>query len=158
MFFKKTIKPIKVLVKLLLILAVSSSIVLFIQNQDLKSSESELSQKLKQNEKKKQDFITNKEDITTTIKINPTSILTTPKIETQVDDEPVQTTKPNINIFDLNQNLEPTLVYSHIKCRKSAKIANTQTTLCVHNIVNDVHVSGSIWSTGVWEQQILSKI
>lgn len=52
--------------------------------------------------------------------------------------------KPNVVIFDLGQPLEPANLYSGIQCRKSATY-HVATTLCVHNLNNDVHVSGSIW-------------
>ena len=32
------------------------------------------------------------------------------------------------------------------------------TTLCIHDLNNDVYVSNSIWNDGIWEKNILGKI
>lgn len=61
---------------------------------------------------------------------------------------------PNIVLFDLNKALEPASEYDPIQCRKSA-VYYVSTTLCVHNLNQDVHVSGSIWREGVWEPHIV---
>ena len=60
-----------------------------------------------------------------------------------------------VKIYDLTQKLPED--WKDIQCRKSARIQETQTTLCVHDIASDVHVSGSIWSSGVWEADIIGK-
>lgn len=52
--------------------------------------------------------------------------------------------KSSVLMFDLSKPLEPVETYSGIQCRKSA-VFHVSTTLCVHNIQNDIHVSGSIW-------------
>ena len=63
--------------------------------------------------------------------------------------------KQKINIFDLSQKLTPESVYNPIKCRKSG-VYIVSTHLCVHNVENDMHVSGSIMNNGAWEAHILS--
>ena len=45
----------------------------------------------------------------------------------------------NANVFDLRRKLEPSKIYDSIRCRKSLKYI-VQTTLCVHDIKDDVHV------------------
>lgn len=62
----------------------------------------------------------------------------------------------SVKIFDLHSPLQPEDVYSVITCRKSAEF-RVKTTLCVHNLNNDIHVSGSIMRDGVWEPKLLSK-
>ena len=66
--------------------------------------------------------------------------------------------KPNVNIFDLNAPLVPVNVYASINCKNSASFYNISTTLCLHNLENDVFVSGSISANGVWEKEIMSNI
>ena len=61
----------------------------------------------------------------------------------------------NINIFDLNQPLEPDKTYAPIQCRSSAKLY-VETVLCVHDLEKDIWVSGSIWRDGVWERWVLT--
>ena len=46
----------------------------------------------------------------------------------------------NVKVFDLRTKLEPESIYSHIECIRSAKIMVT-TTLCIHDLKSDVHVS-----------------
>jgi hypothetical protein len=60
----------------------------------------------------------------------------------------------NVKLFNLSQKMEPNESYDSIQCRKSANFF-VETTLCVHDIHKDIHVSGSIWNSGVWEPQIL---
>jgi hypothetical protein len=64
-------------------------------------------------------------------------------------------TEPEVKIYDLTKDLPSD--WNVIVCRKSAKIQNTQTTLCVHDLENDVHVSGMILRSGVWEPEIICK-
>jgi hypothetical protein len=64
--------------------------------------------------------------------------------------------KPNVNIFDLNAPLVPENIYASINCKNSASFYNISTTLCLHNLENDVYVSGSISANGVWEREIMS--
>jgi hypothetical protein len=52
----------------------------------------------------------------------------------------VNSVKPNVKIFDLNQNLDPVFLYESINCRKSARIY-VETTLCIHDQHRDVFVS-----------------
>ncbi|CAF0876752.1 unnamed protein product [Brachionus calyciflorus] len=59
-----------------------------------------------------------------------------------------------INVINLSLPLEPTQLYSYIKCRKSKKIL-ISTTLCIHDLNQDIHVSGSIWQNGIWESHIV---
>ena len=47
---------------------------------------------------------------------------------------------PNVNIFDLKQNLEPAEIYDKIKCKESTLYEIT-TVLCVHDLNNDIFVS-----------------
>lgn len=65
-------------------------------------------------------------------------------------------TTPTVRLFNLHSKLEPRSVYSGIDCRRSSTYI-VSTTLCVHNIDEDIHVSGSIWRDGAWEPHILSK-
>lgn len=62
-----------------------------------------------------------------------------------------------VKIFDLGSKLDPNETYFSIKCRKSMKII-VSTTLCIHDLNNDVYVSNSIWNDGIWEKNILGKI
>jgi hypothetical protein len=64
--------------------------------------------------------------------------------------------KPNVNIFNLNAPLVPDNIYASINCRKSASFYNISTTICLHNLENDVFVSGSLSINGVWEKEIMS--
>jgi hypothetical protein len=72
---------------------------------------------------------------------------------------PITTLAPtkSVKIFELYTPLQPDEVYSPIVCRKSAEF-RVKTTLCVHNLNNDIHVSGSIMRDGVWEPKLLSNI
>ena len=58
-------------------------------------------------------------------------------------------------VFDLSSNLEPVSLYKEIACRKSAKIMNIETTLCIHDLQKDKILSPSIWNKGLWEKEIL---
>lgn len=58
--------------------------------------------------------------------------------------------------INLTKPLHPKNLYSQIICRKSAKILVT-TTLCIHEIPSDMHVSGSVWKNGIWEGHIVEK-
>ncbi|CAF0856828.1 unnamed protein product [Brachionus calyciflorus] len=60
----------------------------------------------------------------------------------------------NVKIFNLSSSLEPKEEYEQIQCRKSA-FFHVSTTLCVHRVDLDVHVSGSIMRDGVWERHII---
>jgi len=60
----------------------------------------------------------------------------------------------NLVIFDLTTKLEPVKLYADIKCRKSALYV-VRTTLCVHDLREDAHVSAQVWNKGVWEGRIL---
>ena len=66
--------------------------------------------------------------------------------------------KPNVNIFNLNAPLVPDNIYAPINCRKSASFYDISTTLCIHNLENDIYVSASISVNGVWERDIMSNI
>jgi hypothetical protein len=61
----------------------------------------------------------------------------------------------NIKTYDLTKDLPAE--WNGIPCRKSAFVQSTQTTLCVHDLASDIHVSGMIWRTGVWEMDIICK-
>lgn len=61
-----------------------------------------------------------------------------------------------MKIYELT-NAVPTS-WNDVRCKKSAKVQEVQTTLCVHDIQKDVHVSGAIWTHGVWEVNIISKL
>jgi len=88
----------------------------------------------------------NEENTSTTF----STLLVSTKITTTTQE------KPNVKIFDLNAPLIPENLYASIKCTKSASFYNVTTTLCLHNLENDVFVSGSISSTGIWERDIMS--
>ncbi len=62
-----------------------------------------------------------------------------------------------ITLIDLKSKLSPRNLYKHIKCRKSLMVI-VRTTLCIHNIENDIHVSGSIWRDGIWEEHVISNV
>jgi hypothetical protein len=51
---------------------------------------------------------------------------------------------PRIFLFNSSRPLQPLGLYDQIKCRKSLHIY-VSTMLCVYNIEQDIHVSGSIW-------------
>ena len=63
-------------------------------------------------------------------------------------------TSVNLVMFDLSSKLEPVELYAQIKCRKSAMHV-VRTTLCVHDLRDDIHVSAQVWKRGVWEARIL---
>ena len=63
--------------------------------------------------------------------------------------------KPKIRIFPLKNPLLPEHVYNGIVCKKSAYVTNVNTMICVHSYDKDVHVSGSILGSGVWELHLL---
>ncbi|CAF1043424.1 unnamed protein product [Brachionus calyciflorus] len=67
----------------------------------------------------------------------------------------VLTKNNGTNIIDFSGLLTSQEEYDSIKCRPSAKII-VQTTLCVHNLTEDKHVSGAIWNHGVWEGEIMN--
>ena len=74
-----------------------------------------------------------------------------------ISEKPSPTEKPNVNVFDLKQPLEPARLYRRIDCRESARFY-TSVTICTHDYEKDVHVSGSILRGGVWEPHILSNL
>jgi len=76
--------------------------------------------------------------------------------QTKSDQKEIQKEKANVNQIKLNLPLLPANIYDPIQCRKSA-LYFVSTTLCVHDINKDVHVSGSIWRDGVWEPHIIGK-
>lgn len=59
------------------------------------------------------------------------------------------------DIFNLGKELNPDSIYKSIQCRKSIKMI-VSTTLCLHDVNRDIHVSGSILRNGVWESHIIS--
>ena len=65
-------------------------------------------------------------------------------------------TASKISIFPLKNPLVPSKVYEAIECKKSTTVI-VSTTLCVHSREKDIHVSGSILGSGVWEFHILCK-
>lgn len=60
----------------------------------------------------------------------------------------------HVSIFNLSKPLEPNSSYWAIQCVPSANVY-VKTTLCLHQLNFDVHVSGSIWRNGLWEPHIL---
>ena len=60
---------------------------------------------------------------------------------------------PPLYLFNLSRLLKPRKLYDQIMCRLSNKIY-VRTTLCVHEINRDVHVSGSIWRKTISFTQI----
>ncbi|CAF1003698.1 unnamed protein product [Brachionus calyciflorus] len=61
-----------------------------------------------------------------------------------------------LNRIDFSDMLTTKDVYDSIKCRQSIKII-VQTTICVHDLTDDQHVSGAIWNHGIWEGPIMQK-
>ncbi|CAF1095912.1 unnamed protein product [Brachionus calyciflorus] len=61
-----------------------------------------------------------------------------------------------INIIDFSGLLTTQDIFDSIKCRKSEKII-VKTTLCIHDLTDDEHVSGAIWKHGVWEFGIMKR-
>jgi hypothetical protein len=70
-----------------------------------------------------------------------------------IDDQ--MTMNHNVIVFNLSQPLLPSVLYESIQCTDSM-IYIVKTTLCVHDVKVDMHVSGTILSRGAWEQHILS--
>ena len=70
--------------------------------------------------------------------------------ESQYYDKNVYNTTPNVHVFNLSQSLQPADFYEEIACKKSLNYI-VQTILCIHDTRHDVHVSGSIWRSGIWE-------
>ena len=60
------------------------------------------------------------------------------------------------SLFDVSQNLEPLERYQSIVCLRSLEIV-VSTTLCVHNSSQDIYVSASILSSGIFEPDVMSK-
>lgn len=50
-----------------------------------------------------------------------------------------------VNVYNFSKPLEPHK-HSSIQCRKSAKVLNTITTLCMHSFQNDKFISAKIYS------------
>ncbi|CAF0973210.1 unnamed protein product, partial [Brachionus calyciflorus] len=61
---------------------------------------------------------------------------------------------PSVNIIPLSEPLEPKEIYDSIQCRISEEII-VKTTLCVHDLSKDVFVSKTIWTSGVWERDMV---
>lgn len=59
-------------------------------------------------------------------------------------------------LFDLSQDLEPIERYQSIVCVRSLEIV-VSTTLCVYNSSQDIYVSASILSSGIFEPDVTSK-
>lgn len=59
--------------------------------------------------------------------------------------EVTQDLNANVRLFNLSKDFVPESTYIPIRCKKSARIADTQTTLCVHDIAKDVHVKSLIF-------------
>ena len=101
---------------------------------------------------------------TTTTAVPSTSTTTTqtttstaqPHKPSTLPPESNQDAQPHIKIFDLNNKLEPAEIYDKIQCRKSIEVF-VSTTLCVHDLFRDVHVSGAIMRDGVWERHIVGE-
>lgn len=83
-------------------------------------------------------------------KLNKTLIQTVAQIKEKFMTIVEVETEANVKIFNLNKPLEPNDTYAPIICRKSAHFQVT-TSLCIHDVQKDIHVSGSILRDGVWE-------
>ena len=66
----------------------------------------------------------------------------------------INVSRSNLNIVDLR---EPFASNETIRCRKSIKVNNLETTLCINDLKKDVLVSAQIWKNGVWQEKILKK-
>jgi hypothetical protein len=55
----------------------------------------------------------------------------------------------HMKIYDLNKENN-----NNFECVKSLKII-VQTTICIHDIKKDIHISGSIKNHGVWERDLV---
>ena len=62
-----------------------------------------------------------------------------------------------VSRFDLTKPLEPVSLYEPITCVPSM-VYIVRTTLCIHDLKRDIHVSGSILNHGAWEPHILSEL
>lgn len=65
------------------------------------------------------------------------------------------TPNKKLAIFNLGKALNPDSIYQSIQCVQSVKMV-VSTTLCLHDVKRDIHVSGSILRNGVWESHIIS--
>ncbi len=88
------------------------------------------------------------------LKPSLTSTSTSTSTSTTTTTSSKEDEKPHVKIFDLRSELKPADIYSGIQCRKSLNIF-VDTTLCVHDLKKDIHVSGSIMANGIWEREIV---
>ena len=65
-------------------------------------------------------------------------------------EENIYNVTPNIQLFDLSKNLEPIKMYDEITGKNSLNYI-VKTLLCIHDTRHDVHISGSIWRSGILE-------
>lgn len=65
------------------------------------------------------------------------------------------TPNKKLAIFNLGKALYPDSIYQSIQCVQSVKMV-VSTTLCLHDVKRDIHVSGSILRNGVWEPHLIS--
>jgi FkbM family methyltransferase len=66
----------------------------------------------------------------------------------------INSSRSNLSIVDLR---EPFTSNETIHCRKSIKIINIETTLCIDSIKEDIWTSAQIWRDGIWKERILKK-
>ena len=65
--------------------------------------------------------------------------------------------KSNVKIFDLKQNLSHIKLYDKIKCNQ-VEISYAKTTLCLHDLKDDIFVSASLAQGEPWEKDLLGSI
>ena len=59
--------------------------------------------------------------------------------------------KLNINLYNMFQNNE-----FEFDCIKTKKISTVQTTICLHDLQNDVFVSKALKNEGIWEEDLVT--
>ena len=105
---------------------------------------------------RKRDLATEVATKTTTTQEQTTSTTAATTQPTSLKAKKTAESVTRIKIFDLNKPLDPDDIYDRIQCRKSLKIF-VSTTLCVHDLANDVHVSRDVMRDGVWERHIVGR-
>ncbi len=87
---------------------------------------------------------------------NKKSLSKNPTFERQISfvDSYFNNATPNVYLFNLSKELEPSDVYKEIMCKKSRYYKSYRTFLCIHDTRHDVHISGSILRDGIWELHV----
>jgi hypothetical protein len=77
----------------------------------------------------------------------------TSKIGLKYSHKKIAALQSHVKIIDLDQKIS-----SNFTCVKTKKLLNwLQTTLCLHEIRDDVYVSGSIAQKKVWEENLVNR-